>query len=274
MNVSRAAASTLLVSLVILSGCERPETGSERESRESRQTREHRREAASESKSYVAETRDIESFESIELRGAAELDINVGPAASVNLNGSERTLKQVETRVSGDKLIINVSKSRGWFGDGGHLKVSITTPKLTKLESNGAGDIEIHGLNGGEQTLELAGAHNVKAYGHVDELKIELSGAGNVDYRNVVAAKARVKVNGAGNVEVHATESLRAEVNGVGAVRYSGDPAKVESELHGLGAITRRDDSESPKSDWQDKQDKEDKEDKSNAKEPALEVEK
>jgi hypothetical protein len=270
MNFSRPAAGALLASLLLLSACERPEIGSERETRT---TREARREASKERESApsVAQARDIENFDSIELRGAAELVVNVGPATSLNLDGSERTLKQVETHVRGDTLVINVSKSRGWFGDGGHLKVSITTPKLTSLESNGAGDIEIHGLNGGEQKLELAGAHNVKADGHLEKLKIELSGAGNVDYRNVVVADAKVTVNGAGNVEVHATQSLRAEVNGVGAVRYSGDPAKVESELHGLGAITRRDGNEQAKSDWEAdvKGD-----DKATAKEPTLELEK
>jgi hypothetical protein len=90
-----------------------------------------------------------------------------------------------------------------------------------------------------------------------------------VDYHNVVVAEARVKVNGAGNVEVQATKSLRAEVNGVGAVRYSGDPSKVESELHGLGAITRRDAKE--QSDWHaDTKESE----QAKAKEQAMEVEK
>ena len=142
--------------------------------------------------------------------------------------------------MSGDTLVIDVAKSRGWFSEHGRLKIIVTTPVLKSLESNGAGDIEINGLNGGDHELSLAGAHNVKAEGRVNKLTIELSGAGNVDYDKVVAADARVTVNGAGNVEVQATQSLRAEVNGVGAVRYSGDPGKVESELHGLGAITRR----------------------------------
>jgi Putative auto-transporter adhesin, head GIN domain len=166
--------------------------------------------------------------------------ITVGPATSLNLDADERTLKNVETRVKGDTLIIDVTKSHGWFSDQGHLKIVVTTPTLKSLESNGAGDIEITGLNGGEQSLELAGAHNVKAEGRLDKLTVELAGAGNVDYHKVITGVARVTVNGAGNVEVNTTESLRAEVNGVGAVRYLGNPAKVESELHGLGAITRR----------------------------------
>jgi len=241
----------VFASLILISACDRPERDGERAERTERERRseqraeerEERREERTSSES-VAQKRDVEDFHSIELRGAAELNITVGPAASLNLDASERTLKYVETRVKGDTLVIDVTKSRGWFSENGRLKITVTVPTLESLESNGAGDIEITGLNGGEQKLELAGAHNVKAEGRLDKLTLKLSGAGNANYRNVIVGDARVTVNGAGNVEVHATESLRAEVNGVGAVTYSGNPQKVESELHGLGSISRRNNAE------------------------------
>jgi len=175
------------------------------------------------------------------MRGAAEVIINVGPPASLNLDADERTMKYVETRVKGDRLYIDVSKKHSWFSNQSRLKITVTLPMLKSLESDGAGDIEITGLNGGDQELDLSGAHNVKAEGHLDKLRLKLSGAGNVNYKKVVIADARVTVNGAGNVELHTTDSLRAEVNGVGAVTYSGDPDKVESQLHGLGSIGRAD---------------------------------
>jgi hypothetical protein len=234
----------VFASLTVLSACERPEPGSESDDRSDRQDRHDERRAESDERSestLLAQTRTVENFDSIELRGAAELLINVGPAASLNLDASERTLKYVETRVHGEKLIIDVSKSQAWFSNQGHLKITITTPTLKSLESNGAGDIEIRGLNGGEQELVLAGAHNVKGEGRLDKLKLKLSGAGNINYKNVIVTDARVTVNGAGNVEINTSESLRAEVNGVGAVTYSGNPRKVESELHGLGSISRAD---------------------------------
>jgi len=246
MNFSRPAA-VLLASCILLSACERPDTESERISQHASE-RESERESRAESSS-ITQSRAVEDFQSIEMRGAAELIVKVGPAASLNLDASDRTLKHVETRVSGNTLVIDLGKTRGWFSEHGSLKVTVTTPALKSLESNGAGDIKITGLNGGDQELRLAGAHNVEAEGRLDKLTVVLSGAGNVDYHKVIAVDAKVTVNGAGNVEVQATQSLRAEVNGVGAVRYSGDPAKVESELHGLGAITRRNENKDSKND-------------------------
>jgi hypothetical protein len=175
------------------------------------------------------------------MRGVAEVLINVGPAASLNLEANERTMKYVETRVKGDKLYIDIAKKHSWFSDQNRLKITVTLPMLKSLKSDGAGDIEITGLNGGDQELDLSGFHNVKAEGHLDKLKLKVSGAGNVNYKKVIVADARVTINGGGNVELHTTDSLRAEVNGVGAVTYSGDPSKVESQLHGLGSIGRAD---------------------------------
>jgi hypothetical protein len=181
----------------------------------------------------------VEDFDRIRLRGAATLKITVGGPPTVQVSGSARRIKDVEVR--GETLVINVSKSKGWFEDNEHLKVTVTVPELKEIESDGAGEIDITGLNGGEQKLDLAGAHDVKAQGRLDKLEIKVSGAGNIDYTQVAAVDVEVQVRGAGNVEVNATESLDAEVNGVGAVRYTGKPKRVQSELRGFGTIAASD---------------------------------
>jgi hypothetical protein len=231
-----------------LPGCERPEPGSEHADRserhwhwDDRKDERSDRKGENESIATLSQSRVVDNFDSIEMRGAAEVLIKVGPAASLNLDADERTMKYVETHVKGDKLYIDVSKKHSWFSDQSRLKITVTLPMLKLLESDGAGDIEITGLNGGDQEMELSGFHNVKAEGHLDKLKLTVSGAGNVNYKKVIVADARVTINGGGNVELHTTDSLRAEVNGFGAVTYSGNPSKVESQLHGLGSIGRAD---------------------------------
>ena len=73
MNFTRPAASALLVSVVIFAGCERPEIGSERDTHQAREhRREESRETSQQSTSYIAQTRDIEHFESVELRVAGQ----------------------------------------------------------------------------------------------------------------------------------------------------------------------------------------------------------
>ena len=244
MSVSRSSTTVTLTAVTFValafSACERPEPPSERDLQVERDSRDSRSSTGSRTAKSINQSREVENFTAIELRGAGEINITVGAPASVALEGRERTLERVDTRVSGETLIIDVAKTRGWFSDYGRLKIDIALPELKSLESNGAGEIKITGLSGGEQRVRLAGAHELKAEGTLDRLDVEVSGAGSVDYDKVVVADAKVRVNGAGSVEVHATESLDAEVNGVGAVQYSGDPKKVESNLHGLGSIRRR----------------------------------
>jgi len=240
MPIVRPLTAVAFCVLLFAAACERPEPPSahdlqvERDTRTSRETRE------SSSAKSITVNRPVENFTAVELRGAAEVNVTIGPIAAVELEGRERTLERVETKVTGETLVIDIAKTRGWFSDYGRLKINITVPELKSLESNGAGEIEITGLAGGEQRLRLAGAHEVKAEGTLDRLDVEVSGAGSVDYSKVVAAEAKVRVNGAGSVEVQATEEVDAEVNGVGTVQYTGDPKKVESNLHGLGSIRRR----------------------------------
>src|SRR5215831_11446613 len=170
-----------------------------------------------------ASSRDLGSFETIELRGAAQLNITVGQAPSLKIEGTEYAVKNLRTEVADNRLSIEAKKSGwAWFGDRDELKLTITTPKLTGIESNGAGNIEVEGLTGGEQTVRISGAHNMEAHGQLDKLTVELDGAGNVDYSAVKTQEAKVTVNGAGHVVVQPTQLLNATVNGVGAIHYKG----------------------------------------------------
>ncbi|HTE41844.1 MAG TPA: head GIN domain-containing protein [Steroidobacteraceae bacterium] len=235
------------IGVFLLAGCSRPDDNGSDSDRDRDRQRASRDERRAERRGHDArdlkmDTRNfpVEAFDAVELRGAAEVVITLGSAPSLQISGTERALKSIDVHVGGHTLDIDAAKGRSWFGETGRLKIVITAPTLTKLESNGAGEIRIDGFNGGDVDLEFAGAHDVVATGVVDKLKIELSGAGSADFLKVVAREADVTVNGAGNIELNTTESLRAEVNGVGAVRYLGDPQKVDSDLHGLGTISRK----------------------------------
>ena len=205
----------------------------------------HRERDVRESEPRETETRDLThdlgQFSSINLRGAAELKIAVGAPESVKVEGSERTVSRLRTEVRNNTLYI-VSKRKGfsWLGDRDDLTLSITLPKLESFQSNGAGNIELTGLNGGEQVVRVAGAHNIEASGELDKLTIELEGAGNIDYGRVAAKNADVTVSGAGHVLVQVSDVLSATMNGVGAIHYEGNPQRVESKLHGIGSISKR----------------------------------
>ena len=187
----------------------------------------------------ISATRSVGAFDAIELQGSANIDVAVGGAQSLGLEGSERVLEAVRVDVRGQRLVIE-SKRSWWRPSSGELRVHITVPQLRAVTVGGAGDVKINGLAGGDFALSLSGAGNALASGQVARLDIEMNGAGNIDFTQVTASDTHVQVNGAGNVEVTTTAALDATMNGVGTIRYGGPPSQVTTQLNGVGSIKAR----------------------------------
>jgi hypothetical protein len=185
----------------------------------------------------VTEQRGVDAFHSIDLRGAGNANVTVGPAASVTLVADARTLKATSTAVRNGMLIIENRPGWSWLGKSDRLEMRITLPTLNALALNGAGNIGITGVHGQALSIALQGAGNLVASGETAALNARLNGAGNLDLARLVAGDATLAVNGAGNLTAHVTGSLLAEVNGVGSISYSGKPRQVESNINGVGRI-------------------------------------
>lgn len=190
----------------------------------------------------VSETRDVESFDSIDLEGAAKLEITIGEPVSVKISGHEKAVQRVDTDVRGDTLHIK-SRPRDWVirNNNSRLTVQVTLPRLVALELEGGNDVNIVGLAGGETTIKAAGAAHIEADGHLEQLTVRMSGAGHADLSKLTANAATVTVDGVGSVIVNPRDSLDATMNGVGAILYTGSPRHVSTRMNGLGTIAQRD---------------------------------
>ncbi|WP_116807883.1 head GIN domain-containing protein [Steroidobacter cummioxidans] len=203
----------------------------------------------------VSERRDVESFDSVSLEGAAKLEIKIGEPLAVLVSGNQTSVSRVETNVSGGTLHIK-NKPRDWvIRNNSRLTIHITLPKLESLELEGGNDVSLAGLHGGDTTIKAAGAANIVANGELDELTVRLAGAGHADLSKLAVADAKVTVDGVGSVIVNPRESLDATMNGIGAIFYTGSPHRVNTRMNGLGTIARQDSNESssshPKSETQ-----------------------
>ncbi len=185
----------------------------------------------------ASETRAVADFRGVELRGAADISVEVGPAFSVTITASAAALPHVKTEVSRGTLVID--HKRGWFwSDRGPLAVRITMPVLDSFEVNGAGKVNLSGVQGEKLELSIDGAANLTASGSIAKLEADINGAGDMELAGLVATDAELSVNGAGKITAQVTGSLEAEVNGVGNIRYSGNPAHVTTSINGVGSIT------------------------------------
>jgi len=195
----------------------------------------------------ITETLKVESFKSIDINGAARLEITIGEPASVVIRGSEKSVRNVESEVRGDTLHLK-SRAKEWIirNDNARLTFQITMPRLESLKLEGGNDVNVVGFAGGETQIRASGALNMNADGHLEKLTVRMSGAGHADLSRLVADAATVTVDGVGSVIVNPRESLDATMNGVGAIFYTGSPSHVNTRMNGLGTIGKRDDSQSP----------------------------
>lgn len=187
------------------------------------------------------ETRAVGEFDSIEMEGAARLEITVGEPESLTIEALEEVARRVRTEVRGDTLHIR-SKPKDWFISKGRPRVTlrISVPELASLKLEGGNDVRLTGFNGGESKIRVEGAAHIKARGRLDELTIHMAGAGHADLSNLIADEAKVTVDGVGSVYVHPRDTLDATMNGVGAILYTGSPREVNTHMNGLGTIGQR----------------------------------
>lgn len=188
------------------------------------------------------QTREVGEFTAIDMEGAAELNITVGPAASVEIEAPAEVLERLKTEVRGDTLHI-ASKPKDWVFTGARSrpKLTVSTPTLASIRVGGGNEVNVRGFSGGEARIKVEGAVDIEAQGELDRLTIRMAGAGNGDFSRLVSKDTHVTVDGVGNVIVHPKETLNATMNGVGAIHYTGSPREVRTRMNGLGRIAKAD---------------------------------
>jgi Putative auto-transporter adhesin, head GIN domain len=215
MSITRSRSSLLLVALgSTLGGC------------------------ASDSGPVRTENRTVETFHAIELRGAAEMQVEVGKGPAVSITAGERVLQGTSAQVRDGVLVVLIRERGGWFQRGPAAKLIVQAPTLDSVDISGAGQFTLHEVSGDRLSISLQGAGSLDANGSVGLLTARIDGAGRGDLARLVATEAQVSVNGAGSLELNVTGTLQAEVNGVGSITYSGNPQKVVPSLNGVGRIS------------------------------------
>lgn len=184
-----------------------------------------------------SQPRGVDAFHSVDLRAAADVSVQVGPATSVVITGDAEALQHIATSVQNQMLVIDQQGS--WLNRlrSHKVQVAITTPDLKAFAVNGAGNVTIDGVQTEALSLVLQGAANLTASGSTRSLNARINGAGNMDLTRLGADDATVAVNGAGNLKLRASGSLDAEVNGVGTIEYAGNPSQVRPRISGIGRI-------------------------------------
>ena len=183
------------------------------------------------------EKRTVPSFTSVSVSGAYDVEIVVQKEQNLELEGDDNLLSLISTDVRGGVLEVSNSKS---LSTRNKLRLRISVPSLEGISSSGASDIIISSVKSDDFNIDVSGAGSLKVSGETSALEMKLSGAGDVDAKDLHAQKVKVNSSGAATADVYATEELRADVSGAGSVNYYGDPKSVKEDTSGAGSVTKR----------------------------------
>jgi hypothetical protein len=185
----------------------------------------------------VTQTRKVSGFDKVQLNGAFTVELVAGaPATKLTLTGDSALLERVSTTVERGTLFVSMKSGTNVFNQS--PKVAIEMPALRSLSNEGAGSIKLTGLSGA-LALSNDGTATIVAAGKATNLTISINGTGKTDTTALDAHDVTINNNGVGSTDVRVSGVLTASINGIGSIRYTGNPTKVISQVNGLGRISR-----------------------------------
>ena len=180
--------------------------------------------------------RNVAPFTSISTEGAFFIEITCQKDLSLEVEGDDNVLEYVTNDVSGNVLRLKSTKR---YSTSEPVKFRISVPNLEGFSLNGAGRVDIKGMNNDRFEIDANGAPVISVAGTTKVIDIGVNGAGKIDTTKLHAARAVVDTNGAAIVDIDVSDQLDATVNGPSTVTYKGDPV-VNKNIRGPGRIERR----------------------------------
>lgn len=124
----------------------------------------------------------------------------------------------------------------------GNVEVKISGIGLTleNINIEGKANINFEAVDLNDFDLSIEGAAHVGGDGKISQLSMEIAGASNVDFADIVTDDVIVEIEGASVVDLNVNNNLSGSIKGVGQIRYHGSPT-VNVQTEGAALITQLD---------------------------------
>lgn len=207
----------------------------------------------------VEETREIGSFNQLELSGLGRIYVEFGSEESLRIEAEENLIDLIETDTFGKRLEIGFDdrysiepteditfyltvvslESVSISGLGNIFLPEIETDSF-KIYISGAGDVNIDELIADRLEAHLSGLGDVDIFdGEVRFQEVLISGSGTYSSRGMLSSEAEVLVSGLGSATITVEDYLDARISGAGDINYYGSP-NIDVDISGLGSLNAR----------------------------------
>jgi hypothetical protein len=203
------------------------------------------------------DTRNLSGFTKVSFGVPGNLYIRFGSDYKVVLEGDKDFIAEIETEVSGGRLVI---KKDSWTQfNNKKVVVNITMPSIEGLGVSGSGQAEItDAVKAGDLDLGVSGSGKllindltadnldcgisgsgdviIKGTGSIEAGEISISGSGSYSGESLKIKSAEISISGSGSCLCNVSETLEAHVSGSGNVTYTGNP-RIDARVSGSGRV-------------------------------------
>jgi hypothetical protein len=180
-------------------------------------------------------TLDLRDFDRVRIDGVAEVEVKIGSRFSVELTTDDNLIDLVEIHVTDGELVVDQNDVELDTDEG--VRLAVEMPDLRAIRVDGVADVNVVDLASDELSVEVDGVGNVTVSGTTGRLDIQVDGVGELMLEDLVAQEADVSLDGVGEVTVHVERVLSAQVDGMGTLKYRGNPDVVRESVDGFGEI-------------------------------------
>lgn len=191
------------------------------------------------------------------VNGGIELTIDPALEDNITMSAPQVVMDTIKVKIDHENGVIAISGNEKLSFSEAELEITVGVPvkslsveggvevdavlpevKDFVLDVAGAVDGEIQFGSLEALDVEIDGAGSLELLGRCGKAEVTVNGAGSIDAETLICTEAEVTINGAGSCKIHVTDTLDAEVNGVGSVRYFGKPQTVNRAVDGLGTVS------------------------------------
>ncbi|MBA2611971.1 MAG: DUF2807 domain-containing protein [Bacteroidetes bacterium] len=203
----------------------------------------------------ISETRNNGTFNKVEVRCDADVDIISDSTFNIDVSAQENILRVLDTKIEGTTLIIEFNKRVRWHSK---IKIIIHLKDLNAIILSGSGNINAqNNLAANDLELNISGSGNISvpsvtvqnlngnisgsgniniSGGTITSAKFSVSGSGNINASEELSTTVKAKISGSGNISINVFESLTAGISGSGHIKYKGTPV-INSTISGSGSL-------------------------------------
>jgi hypothetical protein len=180
------------------------------------------------------ETRQLNSFDSVEFNGGVRFELTVGQPASVTVAAQENLLPITVTEVVNGKLTVRTTRP---YSTSQGITVTVTTPALTAIVVNGGVAGTVNAIATTDFTVDADGGANLTLTGTCTTLTLSANGGATVDGTGLTTANAAVNVNGGAQATITVSGQVTGSANGGATLNLLGHPGSVNVSTNGGASV-------------------------------------